>query len=139
MSTKRMFAIILLVFILCAMVSTHVEAVKGFGHFQITIENNSIKVRVRQNPSMEKDQEFWKYSLDVIMIKYGKVITAISGILTITLVIVFIVLCVKCSFLASEHWILKRQAMIALLWVGIGAALMGSSTLFFVLFQNMLK
>lgn len=140
MLNKRIIAVIFIFLLFCSLIATQAEAIKGFGSF--TIEkgpNGELIVRVNDGTTMKDDQDFWRYSIDIIMIKYGKTLAALSGILTITLVIVFVVLCVKCSFLASEHWILKRQAMMALLWVGIGAALMGSSTLFFVLFQNILK
>ena len=127
---KRILLTVLIV-VMCFMIATPVLAsnIKGFGDYYVEeTPDGEIVVYIDESNNITEDQDYWKDKLDLLMEQYGRTITFITGVLTITLVIVFIWLCVKVAFLSSEHWIMKRQAMIALLWVGIGTAMMGSAT-----------
>ena len=117
---------------------SYLNNVKGFGGYQIYEDGNGeIVVQVGgQGSTAVSDMKYWKSSLDDLFAQYGKTITWVTGVATATLVAVFIWLCVKSAFIASEHWIIKRQTMMAMLWVGIGTAMMGSTTLILIIFQN---
>lgn len=135
--SKRILLTVLIV-VMCFMIATPVFAsnIKGFGDYYVTEVNNEIVIYIDESNNITEDQNYWKDKLDLLMEQYGRTITFITGVLTITLVIVFIWLCVKSAFLSSEHWIMKRQTMMHLLWIGIGTAMMGSTTLILILFQN---
>ena len=142
MLMKRMM-IIFIVVLFCFLFVDNVFAsdmdnVHGFGGFHIGIDaNGDLTVYLNgQGSTMKTDRNDYKAYFDNLFVQYGKTITWITGVATITLVAVFIFLCVKSAFVASEHWILKRQTMMAMLWVGIGTALMGSTTLILLIFQN---
>lgn len=139
MLNKRIFVIALLAVLCCSLLALPIHAtsnIHGFGSYYVEEVGGNLVVYIDEGGTMTSDQTYWKDKLDLLMEQYGRTITFVTGALTITLVIVFIWLCVKSAYVASEHWILKRQTMIAMLWVGIGTALMGSTTLILILFQN---
>ena len=136
---------ILLVVLLCCIFAENVfatpaiDGVQGFGGFIISEDpaTGDLTVIVSgDGATINTDRTQWIGLFDQLFAKYGKTITWATGVATITLVGVFIWLCVKSAFVASEHWILKRQTMMAMLWVGVGTALMGSTTLILLIFQN---
>lgn len=61
--------------------------------------------------------------------KYIKVITFITAIASITMMGIFIVHVIKFAITGTEHWIIRRTAMMGMLWSGIATALLGSATL----------
>ena len=140
---KKRIALVLLVIVLCLTVgetvfASGIDDVLGFGGFLITEDpsTGNLIVAVGGSGNINTDRANYIGLFDQIFAKYGKTITWITGVATITLVAVFIYLCVKSAFVASEHWIIKRQTMMAMLWVGVGTALMGSTTLILIIFQN---
>ena len=142
MLNRKFIIIALLVILFCSLITVPITAasnIHGFGSYYVEENNGNLVVYIDEGGTMAGDQAYWQDKLDLLMEQYGRTITFVTGGLTITLVIVFIWLCVKSAFVASEHWILKRQTMIALLWVGIGTGLMGSATLILILFQNAFK
>ena len=143
MLNKRFFVIILLVALLFVLFTENVNAsylgnIHGFGNYNVyTDTNGDIVVEIETDgTNVQSDRNHWKGKFDSLFAQYGKTITWLTGIATITLVAVFIWLCIKSAFMASEHWIIKRQTMTAMLWVGVGTALMGSTTLILLIFQN---
>lgn len=68
--------------------------------------------------------------------KYITVIGFVTAIATITMLGVFIKHVVHFASLGAEHWIVRRSAMIGLLWSGIAFALLGSATLILGLVYN---
>lgn len=68
--------------------------------------------------------------------KYITVIGFVTAIATITMLGVFIKHVVHFASLGAEHWIVRRNAMIGLLWSGIAFALLGSATLILGLVYN---
>ena len=67
---------------------------------------------------------------------YATSITFVGGIATITMVIIFMKHCIRLGVLGTEHWALKRNSIMALLWTGLAAALLGSATLWFAIAYN---
>lgn len=115
--------------------------IQGFGDYtinEIKIGNTVVGMEIEVNTKDETaltDQSNLADSFTDIFIKYGKTITWATGIATITLVIIWIIQCVKLAFMAPEHWMLRRQTTMSLLWIGIATALMGSTTLILSIFQ----
>ena len=68
--------------------------------------------------------------------KYITVIAFISAIATITMMGVFIKHIVHFASLGAEHWIVRRNALIGLLWSGIAFTLLGSATLILGIVYN---
>ena len=79
----------------------------------------------KQTAAMEK-----KYN------KYFTVIAFITAIATITMIGIFIKHCVKFSALGTEHWMVRRNCMIGMLWSGVATALLGSATFVLAIFYN---
>lgn len=143
MLAKRI-TIIVLVCILLSLIGLDVFAsvynVIGFGNYYIYQDPNNGQIIVKgqtAGSNIKNDRNKYIGQFDMLFARYGKTITWITGVATMTLVAVFVILCVKNAFMASEHWIIKRQTMTSMLWVGVGAALMGSSTLILIIFQNL--
>ena len=148
MLMKRMIVILTAVLLLTVVfvepvfaTGNFLDDVRGFGKYNFSeLANGEIHVDAGlAGSTAKKDMEYWKAKFDKLFIQYGKTITFCTGVATMTLVAVFIWLCVKNAFVASEHWILKRQTMMSMLWVGVGTALMGSTTLILLIFQNAFK
>ncbi len=142
MITKKQVFIILILLVIClAMIPQKTFASSsGIGNFIIEWSGSgALIIRNRENVTTGTEQLRLTSRFDPILERYGQTLTWISGIATIILVIVFVVLCVKCAFYSTDHWILKRQVMLGLLWVGIATAIMGSMTAFLVLFQFMFR
>ena len=149
---KRILTIVLLLFLLLIMfvepvyaahnkpLNNFLDDVRGFGGYTAQEKNGELYVTAGGGRSNAvDDMNTYKKQFDKLFVQYGRTITWCTGVATITLVAVFIWLCVKNAFVASEHWILKRQTMMAMLWVGVGTALMGSTTLILLIFQNAFK
>lgn len=68
--------------------------------------------------------------------KYITVISFITAIATITMAGIFIKHIIHFASLGTEHWIVRRNAMIGLLWSGIATALLGSTTLILAIVYN---
>ena len=56
-----------------------------------------------------------------------------------TMVAIFMKHCIKLATLGTEHWALKRNSIVGLMWSGIAAALLGGSTIFFAITYNLFK
>ena len=73
-----------------------------------------------------------------IFTKYKGVIMGVSGIATLTMVVLFIINFIKLGQAAGNPQA-RSQALSGLLWTGIAAAGAGGVTLFVGIFSNMLK
>ena len=73
------------------------------------------------------------------MEEYKTVITFISGLATITMVAIFMKHFIKLAVLGTEHWAVKRNCIIGLLWSGIATVLLGSATTVFAISYNLFK
>lgn len=98
----------------------------------ISISNNE---RYHVDDGKEKDLK----QVDSKLEKYKEAITFVGGLATITMVLIFMKHCIKLGVLGTEHWALKRNSIMALLWSGLAAALLGSSTLWFAIAYNLFK
>lgn len=141
MMSKRILAIFIVVLVCFSIVQPvfALSDMQGFGNLTITEDHGSITVTVKtEDETPITDRTSMKKSFDSIFGKYGKTLAWFTGISTITLVIIWVVTCVRLAFMAGEHWMLRRQLTFSLLWIGIAAALMGSATLILTIFQYVL-
>lgn len=93
-------------------------------------ENKDDMGKGKQNDLKEVDNKLGKYRDAIIFI---------SGLATITMVLIFMRHCIKLGVLGTEHWALKRNSIMGLLWSGLAAALLGGMTLFFAISYNLFK
>lgn len=108
----------------------------AIGQYNIKLNGNGIEVD-SYGYDEEKSQ---KDDLKVITSKieeYKEVITFLGGLATITMVAIFIKHFIKLGVLGTEHWAVKRSSIMGLLWSGIAAILLGSSTLVFAISYNL--
>ena len=87
-------------------------------------ENKDDMGKGKQNDLKEVDNKLGKYRDAIIFT---------SGLATITMVLIFMRHCIKLGVLGTEHWAIKRNSIMSLLWSGFAAALLGSMTTIFVI------
>lgn len=108
-----------------------------------TIEPEMIgnSILIKKNSKYDSDKEKNKdlSKIDEIFEKYKTVITVVGVLATITMVAIFMRHCIKLGVLGTEHWALKRNSIMSLLWSGLAAVLLGGSTLFFAIAYNLFK
>lgn len=108
-----------------------------------TIEPEMIgnSILIKKNSKYDSDKEKNKdlSKIDEIFEKYKTVITVVGVLATITMVAIFMRHCIKLGVLGTEHWALKRNSIMSLLWSGLAAVLLGGSTLFFAITYNLFK
>ena len=99
------------------------------GSGQLTVDGND-KYDIETGKANDLEQ------VDDKLSTYATSITFVGGIATITMVIIFMKHCIRLGVLGTEHWALKRNSIMALLWTGLAAALLGSATLWFAIAYN---
>ena len=108
-----------------------------------TIEPEMIgnSILIKKNSKYDSDKEKNKdlSKIDEIFEKYKTAITVVGVLATITMVAIFMRHCIKLGVLGTEHWALKRNSIMSLLWSGLSAVLLGGSTLFFAVAYNLFK
>lgn len=108
-----------------------------------TIEPEMIgnSILIKKNSKYDSDKEKNKdlSKIDKIFEKYKTAITVVGVLATITMVAIFMRHCIKLGVLGTEHWALKRNSIMSLLWSGLAAVLLGGSTLFFAIAYNLFK
>lgn len=108
-----------------------------------TIEPEMIEnsILIKKNSKYDSDKEKNKdlSKIDEIFEKYKTAITVVGVLATITMVAIFMRHCIKLGVLGTEHWALKRNSIMSLLWSGLAAVLLGGSTLFFAIAYNLFK
>jgi len=108
-----------------------------------TIEPEMIgnSILIKKNSKYDSDKEKNKdlSKIDEIFEKYKTAITVVGVLATITMVAIFMRHCIKLGVLGTEHWALKRNSIMSLLWSGLAAVLLGGSTLFFAIAYNLFK
>ena len=102
---------------------------------QIVVGENGENTRYDIDKDKDKDIDQFNKKLE----DYNAVITFIGGIATMTMVAIFMKHCIKLATLGTEHWALKRNSIVGLMWSGIAAALLGGSTIFFAITYNLFK
>ena len=134
MKLKRCFLFILLFILAFSLFSPIVAecAVVDVGDGYITIDNGQITMT---GPQMMNSQE---EAMGTVIEKYKAVITFVSGIITVTMVAIFIIQFLKLGMVTSNPRD-RKEVLIGLLISGFSAALMGSVTLFVGVFYGMLK
>ena len=108
----------------------------------VTLSGNSITVGNNfgeNKEDMEKGKQNDLKEVDNKLGKYRDAIIFISGLATITMVLIFMRHCIKLGVLGTEHWALKRNSIMGLLWSGLAVALLGGMTLFFAISYNLFK
>lgn len=80
-----------------------------------------------------------KKEIDKKMTKFQSSILFVSGLATISMIAIFMKHCIKLGVLGTEHWVLKRNSIMALLWSGLAAALLSGMTLFFAISYNLFR
>ena len=108
----------------------------------VTLSGNSITVGNNFGENKEDIDKGKKNDLKEVdnkLEKYKEAITFASGLATITMVLIFMRHCIKLGVLGTEHWALKRNSIMGLLWSGLAAALLGGMTLFFAISYNLFK
>ena len=112
-----------------------------------TLESGDVKdiddmsVKMDQNGKMTTsfdDQSDSTKTWNTVFKKYRVVVVGISGLLTLTFIILFLVNFFKIGA-ASDNPTERRKVLHGLLWMGIAAAGSGSVTLICALFWNALK
>ena len=108
----------------------------------VTLSGNSITVGNNFGENKEDIDKGKKNDLKEVdnkLEKYKEAITFASGLATITMVLIFMRHCIKLGVLGTEHWALKRNSIMGLLWSGLAVALLGGMTLFFAISYNLFK
>lgn len=102
---------------------------EDLGSIHIEMDSNqnvSIKeIKEIQTGGKEQIQNAWNFTFE----KYRGIIAGITGICTITFVLIFLITFVKISG-ASSNPHQRAELSKALIWIGIGAAGFGAATLF---------
>ena len=103
----------------------------------ITQSNGTLKVKNVESVDSSKNTK--DYQETYMEDKYGKYITVIAfitAIATITMIGIFIKHVIHFASLGTEHWVVRRNSMIGLLWSAIATMLLGSDTLILAIFYN---
>lgn len=103
----------------------------------ITQSNGTLKVKNVESVDSSKNTK--DYQETYMEDKYGKYITVIAfitAIATITMIGIFIKHVIHFASLGTEHWVVRRNSMIGLLWSAIATMLLGSATLILAIFYN---
>ena len=104
-----------------------------------TVENTGDKLRItsgKHGSSTKYDMNNEKKETDKMgkqIKKYQELAAFFGGLATITMVGIFMRHCIKLAVLGTEHWAIKRNSIMSLLWSGLAAALLGSMTTLFVI------
>lgn len=102
-------------------------------------ENSDGKLQVKNVTPVDDANKTAKHQKNYMEERYGRYITVlafITAIAAITMLAIFIKHIIHLAALGTEHWIVRRNAMIGLLWSGIATALLGSATLIMALAYN---
>ena len=103
------------------------------------VTQNNGTLTVKNVESVDSSKNTRDYQDTYMTDRYNKYITVISfitAIATITMAGIFIKHIIHFASLGTEHWIVRRNAMIGLLWSGIATALLGSATLILAIAYN---
>lgn len=99
----------------------------------ITVENDGSRVNADNNRQQDVK------AVTKLLENYKVSITFIGGLATMTMVLIFMKHFIKLGVLGTEHWALKRNSIMALLWSGLAAALLGAATTIFAISYNLFK
>lgn len=100
---------------------------------QISVTDNYDNGKIDDEYNVDNGKANDAKIIDKKLNKYKEAITFVGGIATITMVAIFMQHCVKLGVLGTEHWVLKRNSIVGLLWSGLAAALLGGMTTFFAI------
>lgn len=134
--TRKIFLLlvfILIISFLCPIVSNAINDAT------VTENGNSITVTGGEVTDIEENKKDAVNKITEKLESYKTTITFIGGIATMTMIVVFIRHFIKLGTLGTEHWALKRNSIMALLWSGLAAALLGASTTIFAISYNIFK
>lgn len=128
---------ILLIFITTIVIFLFPIHIFAIDNTNITVNNNSISISGNGSYTPDKGRQKDVEKMDSILEKYKEAITFVGGLATITMIVIFMKHCIKLGVLGTEHWALKRNSIMALLWYGLAAALLGGMTLVFAISYNL--
>lgn len=103
----------------------------------ITQSDGTLKVKnIESVDSTKNTRDYQDKYMEDKYNKYITVIAFITAIATITMAGIFIKHVIHFASLGTEHWIVRRNAIIGLLWSAIATMLLGSATLILAIAYN---
>ena len=128
-----MCMIILMVFVI---------PIQSFAINDTTVTNDGNALSVTKDnhlQTIDSNQEHDVQEITNLLEKYKVSITFLGGLATMTMVLIFMRHFIKLGVLGTEHWALKRNSIMSLLWSGLAAALLGAATTIFAISYNLFK
>ena len=121
-------------------ISLSVSSVKSSASFisNYKIENGALTVEsdTSYRTADEDDREFGRTLMNFLR-RYKNKLALASGISTLSGLLGVIILLIKLSSLGDNSWIVRRNIIIALGVCGVVTAILGSFTLFLMIFYDM--
>ena len=103
---------------------------------QLTIEGAGTIINADKSINAQNEYLYGEDGKSGKMGNYITVIAFITALATITMAGIFIKHVIHFASLGTEHWIVRRNSMIGLLWSAIATALLGSATLIMAISYN---
>lgn len=135
---KYMTTFIMILLCLCTLC---VSTISVFAIDDAEIKQDGNRIRVSNGGSYKIDSEKEKdvSKINTLLNNYKETITFIGGLATMTMIVLFMKHFIKLAVLGTEHWAIKRNSIMALLWSGLAAALLGGATTVFAISYNLFK
>lgn len=127
---KRIFSMLLLIMMLFTLFTIPTHA-NGINNIDVTISGDELTVNAGTTDNAQKGWE-------TILTQYRSVIVGVSGVCTLTFLLLFILNFTKLGQSAGNPQ-MRSQALLGLIWTGLACAGCGGVALFVGFFYNLLN